>query len=268
MIAVPGLNALNHEVRRWEDVQVPDNSTLLNTGPAVWLLLAVLLVTAATVGRAVLGLPIKHILLAGVRALTQLAVVAVLIAQLGRSGWLAAAFLLLMLGVASWTAAKRIGSGRFWIAALPISAGTLPVAGLMLVTGVLPLDPLALAAVVGQLIGGSMTATNLAGRRLKQELALRHGEVEAGMALGLTLRSARSLVARPVAAEALVPALDQTRTVGTVTLPGAFVGLVLGGASPLDAGLVQLVVLISLLAAEAIAISVATHLAEAGQLDR
>ena len=161
-----------------------------------------------------------------------------------------------------------VGCSPAWIAALPISAGTLPVAGLMLATGVLPLDPLALAAVVGQLIGGSMTATNLAGRRLKQELALRHGEVEAGLALGLTLRNARSLVARPVAAEALIPALDQSRTVGTVTLPGAFVGLVLGGASPLDAGLVQLVVLVSLLAAEAVAISAATYLAEAGKLDK
>jgi putative ABC transport system permease protein len=65
------------------------------------------------------------------------------------------------------------------------------------------------------------------------------------------MRAARALVARPVAHEALLPALDQTRTVGTVTLPGAFVGLVLGGASLLDAGLVRLVVLVSLLAAEA-----------------
>ncbi|MEV4898354.1 ABC transporter permease, partial [Nonomuraea sp. NPDC055795] len=48
-------------------------------------------------------------------------------------------------------------------------------------------------------------------------------------------------------------ALDQTRTVGLVTLPGAFVGMLLGGATPLAAGLVQLVVLIALLAAEAVA---------------
>jgi putative ABC transport system permease protein len=142
------------------------------------------------------------------------------------------------------------------------------VAGLILATGVLPLDPLALAAVVGQLIGGSMTAMNLSGRRLTQELSLRHGEIEAALALGLTVRNARSLVARPMAAEALIPALDQTRTVGTVTLPGAFVGLVLGGASPLDTGLVQLVVLVSLLAAKAVAISVATFLAVAGKLDK
>jgi putative ABC transport system permease protein len=74
--------------------------------------------------------------------------------------------------------------------------------------------------------------------------------------------------APPVRQSALLPALDQTRTVGTVTLPGAFVGLVLGGASPLDAGLIQLVVLVSLLAAEAIAVAVTAYLAEGGLLGR
>src|SRR5436305_1580543 len=59
---------------------------------------------------------------------------------------------------------------------------------------------------------------------------------------------------------ALLPALDQTRTVGLVTLPGAFVGMVLGGASPVQAAALQLVVLIGLVAAEAIAILVLTEL--------
>lgn len=249
-------------------VPVPENSSLLNTGPSVWLLLAALLVIAAVVSRGFLGLPWSHVVQAGVRALAQLAVVAVVIAQVGRSVWLAAGFLVVMLLVASWTSARRIGHTPLWAAALPILAGVLPVAGLMFLTGVLPPDPLAVAAVVGQLIGGSMTATNLAGRRLGQELQLRGGEMEAGLALGLTDRAARALVARPVASEALLPALDQTRTVGTVTLPGAFVGLILGGAAPLDAGLVQLVVLVSLLAAEAIAVAAAAQLTEAGVLVR
>ena len=50
--------------------------------------------------------------------------------------------------------------------------------------------------------------------------------------------------------EALVPALDQTRTVGLVTLPGAFVGVLLGGGTPIQAGAVQVLVLVGLLAAE------------------
>ena len=51
---------------------------------------------------------------------------------------------------------------------------------------------------------------------------------------------------------ALVPALDQTRTVGLVSLPGAFVGALLGGASASQAARFQVVVLIGLLCAEVI----------------
>jgi putative ABC transport system permease protein len=42
-------------------------------------------------------------------------------------------------------------------------------------------------------------------------------------------------VARHAAGEALVPAIDQTRTTGLVSLPGAFVGALLGGASRIQA---------------------------------
>lgn len=246
---------------------MPENSTLLNTGPAVWILLAVLLAAAAGVARCALGMPARQLLSAGLRALLQLALVSLAVAGLSRSAVLSAGFLLLMLLVAAWTAARRIGGGTgVFAAALPILAGVAPVAGLMFAAGVLPPQPLAWLAVCGQLIGGAMTAANLAGRRISAELALRRGEVEAGLALGFEPRAARALVARPVAHEALLPALDQTRTVGTVTLPGAFVGLVLGGASPLDAGLVQLIVLVSLLAVEAVAVAVLAVLAESGRV--
>lgn len=92
-----------------------------------------------------------------------------------------------------------------------------------------------------------MSTVTLSGRRIRDEMVLRHGEVEAAAALGFEWPAARMLVGRPVAGEAILPTLDQTRTAGLVTLPGAFVGMILGGAAPLDAGLIQLLVLISLL---------------------
>ena len=52
--------------------------------------------------------------------------------------------------------------------------------------------------------------------------------------------------------EAVLPAVDQTRTVGLVTLPGAFVGVLLGGGSAADAAAAQLIVLVGLLAAETV----------------
>jgi putative ABC transport system permease protein len=77
--------------------------------------------------------------------------------------------------------------------------------------------------------------------------------LEGWLALGASSRQAVHELARRSAARALVPALDQTRNVGLVVLPGAFVGLLLGGATPLEAGRVQLLVLVGLIAAETVA---------------
>jgi putative ABC transport system permease protein len=51
-----------------------------------------------------------------------------------------------------------------------------------------------------------------------------------------------------------------------VTLPGAFVGTLLGGATPLQAAAVQLVVLIALLAVTAISTVLTMELIARGQL--
>ncbi len=111
-----------------------------------------------------------------------------------------------------------------------------------------------------------MTATSLAGRRLHEELESRRGEVEAALALGLLPRDAVLFVLRPAAASALIPPLDQTRTVGLVTLPGAYVGVLLGGGTPLEAGAAQLLVLLGLLAAEMLAVWAVTEPVARGAL--
>jgi putative ABC transport system permease protein len=108
-------------------------------------------------------------------------------------------------------------------------------------------------AVGGITVGGAMTASTLAGRRFVAELRGRHAEVEGKLALGATMPQATADLVGVAVAEALVPALDQTRTTGLVTLPGAFVGALFGGASPLAAARFQLVVLVGLLAAESVA---------------
>ena len=76
--------------------------------------------------------------------------------------------------------------------------------------------------------------------------------MEAWLSLGATPRQAVRAIARDAVFEALVPALDQTRTVGLVTLPGAFIGALLAGASATTAARFQIVVLVGLLCAEAL----------------
>ncbi|MGI5346879.1 ABC transporter permease [Streptomyces sp. CA-250714] len=203
----------------------------------------------------------RQILLAGVRGAVQLAAVSGIIVWVARSQAATAGFLILMLGVAVRTAGRRITRDRtWWTTALPLVASVLPVMVALLATGLVPPEGIVLIPVTGILIGGALSATVLAGRRALDELRLRHGEVESGLALGFTERDARMEIARPAASEALIPGLDQTRTVGLVTLPGAFVGMLLGGAGPLAAGAVQLFVLIALLAVQAVAVALTVEL--------
>ncbi|MEP7035815.1 MAG: ABC transporter permease [Dermatophilaceae bacterium] len=204
-------------------------------------------------------------LLAALRASLQLGVVGLLIAAVLGSWWLTLGFITLMLSVASVTAGRRLTThGAWWLAAAPVVLAAVPVAGGLMLSGLIPYRPIAVVPIVGILIGGAMTATTLAGRRSLDALRTRHGEYEAALSIGLLPRDSALLVARDDAALALVPGLDQTRTVGLVTLPGAFVGMLLGGASPLAAAAVQLVVLVALLLVQSIAVLVTVELVARG----
>jgi putative ABC transport system permease protein len=204
--------------------------------------------------------------LAALRACLQLGVVGLLIAAVLESWWLTLVFIILMLSVASFTAGRRLTrQGAWWLASAPVAAGAIPVAAGLMLSGLIPYKPIAVVPIFGILIGGAMTATTLAGKRSLDALRTRRGEYEAGLSIGLLPRDAALLIARHDAALALVPGLDQTRTVGLVTLPGAFVGMLLGGASPLQAAAVQLVVLVALLLVQAIAVLVTVELVASGR---
>lgn len=211
----------------------------------------------------------RSTLVAGARAVLQLGAVSLLIGAIVGSVLLSAAFVLVMVAVAGWTSARRItphASG--WWAVLPIAVAPLPVTALLVLAGVVPPVGVAVIPMAGILIGGTMTATSLAGRRVLDELETRRGEVEAALSLGFLPRDAAIEIARPSAGQALVPAIDQTRTVGLVTLPGAFVGMLLGGATPVQAGAVQVLVLVLLLAVETVAVAIMLELACRGMVRR
>jgi putative ABC transport system permease protein len=209
------------------------------------------------------------IVIAAVRAAAQLAVVSLVIGFVLRSLALTAAFLLLMVLVAAGTSAHRVTGSlrpRSWCTAIPILSGLVPAMGAILLSTVMPIEPVAILPTAGILIGGAMTATSIAGRRATEELTAQRGSYEAALSLGMSRREGVTLVAREAAGLALVPGLDQTRTVGLVTLPGAFVGVLLAGASPVQAGAVQLLVLVALLLVQAVAVTVTVELISAGVL--
>jgi putative ABC transport system permease protein len=207
--------------------------------------------------------------IAAVRAVVQLGAVSLLIGAIVGSVLFTAAFVVVMIVVAAHTAARRITPDRSgWWSALPIVVAPLPITAGLVLGGVVPAEGIAVIPMAGILIGGTMTATALGGRRALDELEARRGEVEAALSLGFLPRDAAMEIARPSAAQALVPAMDQTRTVGLVTLPGAFVGMLLGGATPVQAGAVQVLVLLLLLAVQTVAVAVMLELVCRGRVRR
>ena len=202
-----------------------------------------------------------------VRAVAQLAFVSlVLTAVLGRVAW-SLAFALVMLGVAVGTSARRIGAGRAWPWALvAIGSGVVPVLTVIFASGAVPWNGAGIVPMAGIIIGGAMTASSLNGRRCFTALREERDTYEGALALGLPDPVAVRLVISRHRAEALVPGLDQTRTVGLVTRPGAFVGVLLGGGSPAQAGAAQILVLVGLLAAQTLVVVVQSLLIERGRL--
>lgn len=205
---------------------------------------------------------------AAARAVAQLGVVSLVIAAALRSTWWTSAFVAAMVVIAALTSSGRITGRRrsaAWLL-VPIALGALPPVLVSVLSTVVPPEPVAVLPVAGILVGGAMTATTLTGRRATEELSAQRGAYEAALALGMTRRTAAGLVARPAAGLALLPGLDQTRTVGLVTLPGAFVGVLLAGASPVQAGAAQVLVLVALLAVQSVAAALTFELVAGGRV--
>lgn len=240
-------------------------TVMLGTGLAIAIVLLVALaVSADLVGR--LGLARDHAV-AAVRAVLQLAAVSLVITAAVQTLWGAFAVVLVMFVVAVFTTTRRTGVTTAWPwTALTLAAGVIPVEAIVFASGAAPFTGIAVVALCGIIIGNAMTAHTLLGRRCFAHLRDNTGSYEAALALGFPRAGAVELVLAPVLPDALVPNLDQTRTVGLVTLPGAFIGVLLGGGSPLQAGAAQVLVLVGIMATQTVVVLVGARLMGAMRL--
>jgi putative ABC transport system permease protein len=194
----------------------------------------------------------REIAIASVRGAVQLAVVGALIALVFSVPALAFAFVATMTVTAALTSAHRLRPiDRGWARALfAIAVPAIGATLALIAIGAFAATPRAAVPTAGILIGGAMTATIIAGRRLIESLREQMDEIETRLCLGDDARTALAPSVRGAVRSALIPVIDQTRSVGLVTLPGTFVGLILGGASPARAAATQLVVLLTLVAVQ------------------
>ena len=207
--------------------------------------------------------------LAILRGAVQLALISVVLTGvISNPVWVGVA-LLVMFGVAVATATRRVGPtiAHGVMMASGMAAGILVTLTVVFATGAIEFSARYVLAIGGIVIGNAMTIATLAGRRFSEATRDRWDEVEGWMALGATPRQSTIDIARAAVYSALIPSTDQTKTTGLVTLPGAFVGAIFGGVSPLEAGRFQIVVLAAIMAAGAItAVVVVNWLAPVRQM--
>ncbi|MDF2920330.1 MAG: hypothetical protein K0S70_4548 [Microbacterium sp.] len=231
---------------------------LVRTGLATLLLTAVAVLVLAAGGIRGWWSPTVAIARAGM----QLAALSLVLGGIiGDPVWVGVG-LCVMFAVAVAVSTRRAGEplAASWRAAVALGIGVGVAGGSVFLTGAVACTPRYLLAVGAMVIGNAMTVSSLAGRRFAQLRADRWAEVEGWLALGATPRRATRDLGRIAVYDALVPGIDQTKTTGLVVLPGAFVGAVFGGLSPLEAGRFQLVVLAAILAAGAITATITVSL--------
>ncbi|WP_432850602.1 ABC transporter permease [Amycolatopsis sp. CA-161197] len=213
----------------------------------------------------------RELVIASLRAGVQLvAVGALLLVIFARTGLPGAfAWVTIMILVAGQVAGHRgAGLPRARTAATAgVAAGSVVTLGALLALGVISTEARVVVPVGGMIVSGAMQAAGVTLRRLREDAHAARPAIEARLCLGLPAREAFLPHQRSALRTALLPAIDSTKVVGLITLPGAMTGLILAGVDPLTAIRYQIVVMYMLLAATALAALAVARLAEHALFD-
>ncbi|HEY8546566.1 MAG TPA: iron export ABC transporter permease subunit FetB [Acidimicrobiales bacterium] len=186
----------------------------------------------------------REILWATARALLQLLavgyVLVVLIDPDTPVVW-AWAWVVAMVGFAAVTVRRRAREvpGLTGLAVVALSVSSAVSLGVVFGLQIYPVAGRAIVPIAGMMVGNSIGGLVVAARRLIGELSERRPEVEARLALGQPWPEASKPFVRDALRTALTSQIESTKAVGLVFLPGAMTGLILAGADPVDAVLVQ-----------------------------
>jgi putative ABC transport system permease protein len=164
------------------------------------------------------------------------------------------AWVALMVGIGAATVTARTPEVPRTFPTAFVALGAAEAISLLVIygLGVFPLEPRTLVPVAGMLMGNTIAATVLATRRTLTEIDEHREQIEVRLSLGQTARRATQPHLAAAMRTAVTPQIEQTKIVGLIALPGTMTGLLLAGASPLDAVLTQTVVMFLILGSVAV----------------
>ena len=137
------------------------------------------------------------------------------------------------------------------VALISVSLGSILTLGTLLILGVFAYEPQTVIPIGGMVIGNAMVVAALVMNRLADDYHREQTQIETALALGATSKQASQPQQRRALRSAMIPIIDTTKTVGLIKLPGAMTGMILAGASPLEAVQLQMIVMYMLVGASA-----------------
>jgi putative ABC transport system permease protein len=159
--------------------------------------------------------------------------------------------------------ARDVPNG-FWVLLVALGVSAAATLGVALAVDALPATARTLIPVGGMVIGNAMTSAAVALSRLQDEVRRSANEIEARLSLGATSRQSIDPALRRSLTAGMINVVDSTKTAGLVFIPGTTVGMLLGGAEPLDAIKLQLILFYLLVGGVTIAVVLAGTLAYRG----
>lgn len=195
----------------------------------------------------------KDLLIATVRSFIQLILIGYALDLVFKQEnfFITSSVLLVMIWVAGSTIAQRVKSVKnaHWVGFLSVAFGSVLTLSVLLLLGVFTYSPRDIVPIGGMIIGNAMSVATLVIKRLANDFDEQKLLIESKLALGSTSREASLTQFRKSIQSAMLPVIDTTKTVGLIKLPGAMTGMILAGASPIEAVQLQIIVMYMLVGA-------------------
>ena len=206
----------------------------------------------------------KEIVISIVRAIIQLIIIAYILDTI--FGMKSSIFIIILVLVMIFNAAlnTRNRGGEIKnimpISFLSMSIGTLITMVVLVLSGAIKFTANEVVPVAGMVVSNAMVAINISYRNLNTSFKNRRSEVEVKLSLGADINEASKDIIRESIKIAIIPTIDSAKTLGVVSLPGMMTGLILGGASPIEAIKFQIMVTFMILSSSSIAVLIAIYL--------
>ncbi|RAI83343.1 iron export ABC transporter permease subunit FetB [Macrococcoides caseolyticum subsp. hominis] len=216
--------------------------------------LAFIFVIIPLVMSAVLKLGLeKDVIIAAVRSTIQLMIVGYILTFVFDGNHPIYMFLMILLMIVAATQniiKKGQGiKGITWKIVLTLIVVEVLTIGILTGFRIIPFEPRYVIPISGMMIGNAMVLSLLFLNRFLSELDQNDEQIELILSLGGTPKQAIHRVLMTSIKNSMIPTIESTKTMGLVQLPGMMSGQIIGGADPLIAAQLQLLIIFLLMTA-------------------